>query len=94
MKRRDNVVIDRNNRGFSLREGRFLMRGKTSSCNCRVAKLTCLCLLVIFSSYANVYGAGNENTYMFVDCGQTVVNPSETTTICFDLKYHIEGTGL
>ena len=69
------------------------MKGKTYSCNYWLAKSTCFCLLLIFSSLANVSEAGNENTYMFVDCGQTLHNPAETTTICFDLKYHIEGTG-
>ena len=69
------------------------MKGKVYSCSCWLAKSTCFFLLLVFTSFADVNGAGNENTYMFVDCGQTLHSPSETTTICFDLKYHIEGTG-
>jgi len=69
------------------------MKGKTYSGSYLLVILTCFCFLLIFNSWAEIYGAGNENTYMFVDCGQTLYSPSETTTICFDLKYHIEGTG-
>ncbi len=87
------IVIVRNNRGFSLREGRYFMKGKAYSCSYWSAKSACLCLLLIFSGLGNVSLAGNENTYMFVECGQTLHNPAETTTICFDLRYHIEGTG-
>src|SRR5574341_1058206 len=69
------------------------MKGKEYSYNYLWGRLTCLCFLLIIFSFPNFSKAGNENTYMFVDCGQTLQNPSETTTICFDLRYHIEGTG-
>ncbi len=70
------------------------MRGKIKFYTYRWARLICFCLLLVFiCSFANISKAGNENTFMFVDCGQTSQNPSETTIVCFDLRYHIEGTG-
>ncbi len=68
------------------------MRGKAFCVHHRLAIFSCLYILVI-SSFVAAQSSGNEDTYMYITCGNPVFIAPGPDTVCFDLMYHIEGTG-
>ncbi len=67
-------------------------------CALRACRITCQILLwaalsCLTLSSANGQSPGNEDTYMYIDCIETVQSSPTSFWVCLDLRYDIEGTG-
>ncbi|MCI0530663.1 MAG: M4 family metallopeptidase [candidate division Zixibacteria bacterium] len=51
-------------------------------------------IVLISAAGSRAQSPGNANSFLYIDCGVDSFVPPGPGTVCFDIRYHIEGTGL